>query len=473
MNNFFHFGPIAQYGCPAILTPMNDPAWHNSCRFLELDPGVFYSTETTKNDFFKVIWDTGASEVITSDPADFIGGYNKPTSPLILRGVSSGTIVEGIGLIEYCFRADDHSILTVRMKAYYIPGALPQDIKLLPPQRLCRVSGGDFITTGTSATLRLPNKPHLTMELDHGSHLPSCLATRSTTVLAQGHQVNLCVTTESNQNLTTSQKILLSWHFRFGHLNFSTIQWILRSGIFGKNSTFSSAGNCQHPKCAACEYGKASRRPTKSTLRTPVPERENALKGNILFPGQRVSLDHFICSAKGRLTSSKGKTPTDQMYCGGAIFVDQASGYIFIQPQVSFSAEETLQAKLTFERMCLSYGVKVTSFISDNGSAFSSNEFVSDIINRGQDARYSGVGAHHHNGIAERAILTISNMSRTMMLHAAVRWPDLANSSLWPQAMEYAAYIYNHTPKMESGVAPIDIFSRTTVPRQRLKDHHV
>ena len=149
-NNLFHFGPIAQYGCPAILTPMNDPDWYNSCRLLELDPGVFYSTETTENDFFKVIWDTGASEVITSNPADFIGGYNKPTSPLILRGVSSGTMVEGIGLVEYCFRADDHSILTARMKAYYIPGALPQDIKLLPPQRLCRVSGGDFITTGTS-----------------------------------------------------------------------------------------------------------------------------------------------------------------------------------------------------------------------------------------------------------------------------------------------------------------------------------
>ena len=103
-NNLFHFGPIAQYGCPAILTPMNDPDWYNSCRLLELDPGVFYSTETTENDFFKVIWDTGASEVITSNPADFIGGYNKPTLPLILRGVPSGTMVEGIGLIRE-FRA--------------------------------------------------------------------------------------------------------------------------------------------------------------------------------------------------------------------------------------------------------------------------------------------------------------------------------------------------------------------------------
>ena len=313
----------------------------------------------------------------------------------------------------------------------------------------------------------------LTMELDHNSHLPYCLGTQSASVLAQGNQINLCITAASNQNLSTSQKVLLHWHFRFGHLNFTTIQWILRSGIFGKNPTFSSAGKCEHPKCAACEYGKARRRPTKSTKCQHVPERENALKGNTLFPGQRVSPDHFVCSTKGRLPSSKGKTPTDQMYCGGAIFVDQASGYIFIQSQVAFSSEETLQAKLTFERMCLSHGVNVTSYMSDNGAAFSSKEFTNDIIKRGQHAKYSGVGAHHHNGVAERAIMTISNMSRTMMLHAAICWPDMADSSLWPLAMEYAVYIYNHTPKMESGVAPIDIFSRTTVPRQRLKDLHV
>ena len=71
---------------------------------------------------------------------------------------------------------------------------------------LCRISGGDFVTTGTTAILRLPDKPTLTMELDHNSHLPCCLGTRSASVLAQGHQINLCVTAASNQNLSTSQR---------------------------------------------------------------------------------------------------------------------------------------------------------------------------------------------------------------------------------------------------------------------------
>ena len=179
------------------------------------------------------------------------------------------------------------------------------------------------------------------------------MATGSTTVLTQGQEANLCVTAESNQNLTTLQKLLLTWHFRFGHLNFSKVEWILHSGFFGKNSIFSSAGKCDHPKCAACEYGKACWQPTKTTFKKPVPGRENALKTDVLFPGQHVSLNHFVCSVKGRLTSSKGKAPLGNMYCGEAIFVDQVSNYIFIQPQVSFSSVETLQAKLTFERMCL------------------------------------------------------------------------------------------------------------------------
>ena len=52
-------------------------------------------------------------------------------------------------------------------------------------------------------------------------------------------------------------------------------------------------------------------------------------------------------------------------------------------------------------------------------------------------------------------------------------WPDLVDSSLWPLTMEYAAYMYNHVPLLESGQAPIDIFGRTVVPCQRLADLHV
>ena len=486
VNSFVNDNPIAidnnksdtwelqQFAYVATVTssPLDDEAWVDACRYLALASSITHS-DTSNSNYFKAIWDSGASEVITSDATDFVNGHKPPTVPLRLRGVSSsGTLVVGVGIVEYCFQADNGSILTIRMQAYYMPGSLPKGIRLIPPQRVCSLVGGSFSLEGDHATLSLPNKSPLTIPIDSSSNLPSCIGTCSSSVLAVGQSINLCVTDAANQNLTTTQKLLITWHYRFGHLNFKVVQWILRSGVFGRSPLFIAASKCEHPKCAACEYGKARRRPTKSSITKLVPERENALKTNVLFPGQRVSLDHFECSTKGRLLTSFGKTSPDEMYRGGAIFVDQASGYIYIQHQVTFSAVETLQAKLNFERMCLTSGVVVATYISDNG-AFSAQDFVKDIADRGQDARYSGVGAHHHNGVAERAIQTISNMSRTMMLHAGIHWPDLVDSALWPMAMEYAAYIYNHTPNIESGQAPVDIFTRTVVPRQRLKDLHV
>ena len=53
----------------------------------------------------------------------------------------------------------------MRMKAYYMPGALPPSIRLVSPQRLCRITGGNFVTTGDGAILQLPGKPSLIMKL--------------------------------------------------------------------------------------------------------------------------------------------------------------------------------------------------------------------------------------------------------------------------------------------------------------------
>ena len=61
--------------CTERVVPLGIPNdYCNSCQNIQINPGVHYSNDTNKDDFFKVIWDTGASEVITSNPADFIGG---------------------------------------------------------------------------------------------------------------------------------------------------------------------------------------------------------------------------------------------------------------------------------------------------------------------------------------------------------------------------------------------------------------
>jgi hypothetical protein len=71
---------------------------------------------------------------------------------------------------------------------------------------------------------------------------------------------------------------------------------------------------------------------------------------------------------------------------------------------------------------------------------------------------FSGVGAHHQNGIAERAIQTVTNMARACMFHAQLHWPERSFIDLWPLAMTYAIWVYNKMPHNGAGLSPEELF---------------
>ena len=158
--------------------------------------------------------------------------------------------------------------------------------------------------------------------------------------------------------------------------------FLFRSGILSNTensrhmvkSVLSSIKNV--PKCAACMFGKQRRLPTPGTVTHVIKDKIGVLKENNLNPGDRVSIDHFYCSAKGRLFNSIGKTAEENMYCGGLMAVDHASNYIFVQCQKKFTAQETVDAKETFEMHSRDMGVIVQGYLSDKGTAFTSKEFT-------------------------------------------------------------------------------------------------
>jgi hypothetical protein len=92
-----------------------------------------------------------------------------------------------------------------------------------------------------------------------------------------------------------------------------------------------AAANCDPNKlsllCGSCAFGKQKRRSktTKSNqVIDPVAKAkllEKLLSKEVLIPGQKVSMDHFIVSSPGRLFSSRGREASDKMYKGGVIFV--------------------------------------------------------------------------------------------------------------------------------------------------------
>ena len=60
-----------------------------------------------------------------------------------------------------------------------------------------------------------------------------------------------------------------------------------------------------------------------------------------------------------------------------------------------------------------------------------------------------------------------------MMMHSSIHWPDSADPELWPLAVLHAVYIWNRVPSPETGLAPIDIFTKTRLPQSKLHELHV
>ena len=182
------------------------------------------------------------------------------------------------------------------------------------------------------------------------------------------------------------------------------------------------------------------------------------LKEGHLSPGQVVSLDQYECTIRGRLPHTRGREKLHERYCGGTIGVDHASGKIFLSHQVSLRAhDDTVRSKLQWEQDAHLHGIKILQYHSDNG-VFKSNEFKTSLQLHNQSLTFSGSGAHHQNGVAERGIRTVCDIARTCLLHAALHWPDCVDESLWPFAMDYAMHIYNNTPQITTGLTPNEIF---------------
>ena len=77
-------------------------------------------------------------------------------------------------------------------------------------------------------------------------------------------------------------------------------------------------------------------------------------------------------------------------------------------------------AKEAFEAHARDYGIIVQKYLADNSTAFTGEAFQQHLNNFHQIIRFAGVGAHHHNGHAERAIGTIMSITRAMLIHAAL-----------------------------------------------------
>ena len=437
--------------------------------------------EEDKVKLYRIIWDSGCTKSISPCKEDFVGPIEPAPWGLQIQGIASGLRVKGIGHVAWSVVDKTGMLRTIKVPAFYVPSA---EARLLSISELLHAYPHEHIFFGTnylelSGSSESEQKTNpIRVELDPQTNLPTSMAYNHETVTSQSFEAHNVMMKNSNLNLSPAEKELLRWHDRLGHLNFKQIQFILRTGVLAHSE---SARRLQAaasklttlPLCPACQFGKQRRRPAPGKTSSVVKDREGVLKKDNLFPGQKVSVDHFVCSTKGRLLHTKGKEDPKAQYTGGCIFVDHASGYVFIEHQVHLNTQETLKAKQACENTFRDYGVIVSEYLSDNGTVFTSKEYTRHLLEFGQVTSFAGVGAHHHNGVAERAIQKIMSCARTMMMHQSMHWPEVASQNLWPLAVDHAVFLWNHVPNPANGLSPHDLLTKTRWPQSELANVQV
>ena len=77
--------------------------------------------------------------------------------------------------------------------------------------------------------------------------------------------------------------------------------------------------------------------------------KEQELNKDHLLTGHMVSENNYTLPDPGRLYHTKGNSDPSDMFSGGCVFIEHASGYVIIKHQVVINATKTVKEKLTFE----------------------------------------------------------------------------------------------------------------------------
>jgi hypothetical protein len=108
--------------------------------------------------------------------------------------------------------------------------------------------------------------------------------------------------------------------------------------------------------------------------------------------------------------------------------------------------------------------VTIRAYHADNG-IFRANKWMQDCENNKQRITFTGVHAHHTNGMAEKRIRDLQDLARAMLLHASTKWNSHISANLWPYAIRMANEVLNSTPcpQLETRQTPQQVFDRTKV----------
>ena len=430
----------------------------------------FQEKHTILEGAFPYIVDTGCACSCSPAKEDF-ETLDKLKTPITLKGVTGDQQCTHGGMLKLQCINEKGDVVTLRTPAYHNPH---QTVRLFSPQchfQMMHQKRGSMLLSWAKTCLNMPDIGVLPVHIDQTSFMP-VLTCFHNVDKAMKYLANPCVTDEINPMLSAKSKLLLKLHYKMGHLGFKHLKFLLRAfKLFGSAGVMAADPSTDIPKCSGCIEGGMEKIPIKGNIHTKAPHRQGCLKREQLVPGQRIFSDQYVSSLPGKHFNGRGHLNSTRGFKGGTIFCDAASGFMSIHHQQSFTGHETIQSMLAFERESAEIGVFIHGYNTDNG-VYTAKTLIDKLHSNNQLLRLSGVGAHHQNGVAENAIKNISRKARIYMFHAALRWPQKFDKSLWPLAMSHAVHLHNHTPRQHDGLAPVEIWTRSKSTHSQLTNAH-
>ena len=163
--------------------------------------------------------------------------------------------------------------------------------------------------------------------------------------------------------------------------------------------------------CSACMYGKATRKAWRRRNKDNTDEDVKPKQ-----PGELVLVDQLISPTPVFIAHMCGILTTKRYTCA-TVYVDQASKLGFVWIQKKMAAKDMVNGKKSFEKYARDRGVQIQHYHADNG-IFKIKAWVLDCQLSRQRITYAGVGAHHQNGVAERRIRVLQDLTRTQLILA-------------------------------------------------------
>ena len=202
----------------------------------------------------------------------------------------------------------------------------------------------------------------------------------------------------------------------------------------------------EQEQCETCVASKL----TRTVIGTQVSDRWRANA-----PGDVISVDLMgPMTSATNVTNKNGKkerVPSFSGFLYMMLVVDNATGHITGVP-LKNKADAANELIKVLKQLQLTLGTTVKRLHSDGGREFVNETVINFVNSQGTIFTHTTANTPQHNGVSERANRTILNKSRSL------RHDSKAPVRLWTEAMMYAIFIYNHTPR-SNGATPYHLFT--------------